>query len=133
MLYNGVKQLIAANLDRQAKDEIAPAFPATAGDPNPTAQAQLCEQLLKAIRLVWDDHRTCMSKIKAVLTYMVRTIPALFSASLTTTTGPSIYRECWSPTDVRCGIEDILGPNRAFRAVSYSASPSQLLAHTNTH
>ena len=70
MLYKGVKQLVADNVDKLAEEEVQPAFPTNlSGDP--IQQTQEAERLLKAVRDVWDDHLGNMSKIRDLLRYMV--------------------------------------------------------------
>jgi cullin 3 len=70
MLYNGVNQLVAENLDKLANEEIVPKFPSRSFDP--TQQSQEAEMLLKALKHVWDDHLGNMLKLSQVLKYMVR-------------------------------------------------------------
>jgi cullin 3 len=70
IVYNGVNQLVAENLDLLAKMEVAPAFP-TGGSDDPMHQTQEGERLLKAIKKVWDDHKGNMMKLSQVLRYMV--------------------------------------------------------------
>ena len=71
LLYKGVKQLVADNIDKLAQDEVQPAFPTTLTE-DPAQQTQEAERLLKAVRGVWDDHLGNMSKIRDILRYMVR-------------------------------------------------------------
>lgn len=73
LLYNGVKGLVRSNLDRLAKEQIVPRFP-TSGTKTAIEEANEGEQLLKAVKDVWEDHCSCSMKLKAVLTYMVRHI-----------------------------------------------------------
>jgi cullin 3 len=80
MLYNGVNRLVAEHLDRLAKDEIIPAFPA-GGSVDPTNQSQEGEILLKALRRVWDDHTGSMTKLGQILKYMVRSSLITFGIS----------------------------------------------------
>lgn len=70
MLYKGTNDLIAAHLDKLANEEIVPAFPTgTTGDA--VQQSQEAETVLKALRKVWDDHTSSLSKLRDVLKYMV--------------------------------------------------------------
>ncbi|EGO24838.1 hypothetical protein SERLADRAFT_449585 [Serpula lacrymans var. lacrymans S7.9] len=71
LVYDGVRQLVAENVDRLAKNEIIPAFPSGAND-DPMQQSQEGELLLKALRRVWDDHTGNMSKLRDILKYMDR-------------------------------------------------------------
>jgi cullin 3 len=79
MLYNGVKKLVAENLDKLAKEEIVPVFPA--GGSDPVQQSQEAEMLLKALRHIWDDHLANMLKLSQILKYMVRQLQNRMAAS----------------------------------------------------
>lgn len=70
LLYKGTCELISANLEKLAKQDIIPAFPSGTGDP--IQRSQEGEMLLKALRKVWDDHVSSLSKLRDVLKYMVR-------------------------------------------------------------
>ena len=70
LLYKGTCELIAANLDKLAKQDIIPTFPS--GTDDPMQRSQEAEVLLKAVRKVWDDHTSSLAKLRAVLNYMVR-------------------------------------------------------------
>lgn len=70
MLYKGTNDLIAANLDKLANEDIIPTFP-TGGTDDPIQRSQEAETLLKALRKVWDDHTSSLSKLRDVLKYMV--------------------------------------------------------------
>ncbi|KAG9015626.1 Cullin-3 [Tulasnella sp. 427] len=74
-LYEGVSGLVVENLDKLAQEEIVPAFPASisVGGIDHVQQAQEGERLLKAVRIVWDDHISSMSKLRDLLKYMDRT------------------------------------------------------------
>lgn len=74
-LYEGVSGLVVENLDKLAQEQIVPAFPGgtSVGGIDHVQQAQEGERLLKAIRAVWDDHISSMSKLKDLLKYMVST------------------------------------------------------------
>lgn len=87
VLYQGLTKLIEDHLKEETSDKIGPVFPASgtlsgastqaARDANNTsaeASAQQGETFLTAVKQVWDDHLVCMSKLKDVLKYMVRTI-----------------------------------------------------------
>ncbi|KAG8916522.1 Cullin-3, partial [Tulasnella sp. 417] len=85
-LYNGVSGLIVDNLNKLAKEEIVPAFPSSisVGGIDHVQQAQEGERLLKAVRAVWDDHISSMSKLRDLLKYMASAFqslsPSLFCA-----------------------------------------------------
>ncbi|KAF9237673.1 Cullin family-domain-containing protein [Melanogaster broomeanus] len=87
MLYNGVCQLVAENVDRLAEQDIIPAFP-SGGNNDPMQQGQEAELLLKALRRVWDDHTGNMSKLQDILKYMDRVytksndVPMIWDAGL---------------------------------------------------
>jgi len=87
MLYNGTNKLIAENLDKLASEYIIPAFP-TGSDSDPVEKAQAGEMLLKAVRKVWDDHISSLSKLRDVLKYMDRVysqtakVPEIWDAGL---------------------------------------------------
>lgn len=70
MLYKGTNDLIAAHLDKLANEEIVPAFPTGSTD-DPVQRSQEAEMVLKALRKVWDDHTSSLSKLRDVLKYMV--------------------------------------------------------------
>lgn len=79
MLYKGVCQLVAENLNRLAEEDIVPAFP-KGSTSDPVQQGQENELLLRALRRVWDDHTGNMSKLRDLLKYMVLvTSPVFFS------------------------------------------------------
>ena len=73
-LYKGTCQLIAENLDKLTNQELVPTFPSGASD-DMQQRSQEGETFLKALRKVWDDHTSSLSKLKDVLKYMVRDIP----------------------------------------------------------
>ena len=73
-LYKGTCQLIAENLDKLTNQELVPTFPSGASD-DMQQRSQEGETFLKALRKVWDDHTSSLSKLKDVLKYMVRVIP----------------------------------------------------------
>lgn len=70
MLYKGVKQLVAENLDQLANNEVIPAFPT--GNGKDAIHSQEGEMLLKALKGIWDDHISNMVKLGQILKYMVR-------------------------------------------------------------
>lgn len=70
MLYKGVCELVAENLVELANTEVVPAFPTT-GDGDRMQQTQEGETLLKALRRIWADHISSMSKLRDILKYMV--------------------------------------------------------------
>ena len=72
-LYKGSTQLVAENLDKLAKEYIIPAFP-TGVREDPVQKAQESEMLLKALKKVWDDHVSSLSKLRDVLRYMVSAV-----------------------------------------------------------
>jgi cullin 3 len=74
VLYKGVCQLVAENIDRLAQKEIIPAFP-SGSSKDPVQQSQEGELLLRALRRVWDDHTGNMSKLRDILKYMVSIPP----------------------------------------------------------
>lgn len=73
MLYNGVCNLVVENLNELSKSEVIPAFP-TGGTGDRMQETQEDETLLKALRRIWDDHISSMSKLRDILKYMVRHI-----------------------------------------------------------
>lgn len=78
-LYKGSTQLVAENLDKLAKEHIIPAFPAGSTQ-DPVQRSQEGETLLKALKKVWDDHVSSLSKLRDVLRYMVSALPQHFHA-----------------------------------------------------
>jgi cullin 3 len=77
-LYEGVKKLVAENLDRLVKDKIIPVFPSCGNDR--MQQSQEGEILLKALKAVWDIHLGDMLKLSQVLKYMVGEFPICLSS-----------------------------------------------------
>ena len=75
-LYRGSTQLVAQNLEKLAKEYIVPTFPTGVSD-DPVQRSQEGEMLLKALKKVWDDHTSSLSKLRDVLKYMVR--PSCFA------------------------------------------------------
>ncbi|KAJ6619719.1 Cullin-domain-containing protein [Mycena sp. CBHHK59/15] len=86
MLYKGVNQLVAENLDHLASSQVIPAFPSGASDE--TMQSQEAEMLLKALRNIWDDHTSNMVRLGQILKYMDRVyaksadVPEIWDAGL---------------------------------------------------
>ncbi|OJA13390.1 hypothetical protein AZE42_07598 [Rhizopogon vesiculosus] len=87
VLYKGVCQLVAENIDRLAQREIIPAFP-SGSSKDPTQQSQEGEFLLRAVSRVWNDHTGNMSKLRDILKYMDRVytkandVPEIWDAGL---------------------------------------------------
>lgn len=71
MLYEGVKALIADNLQKMVKEKLIPAFPAGVRS-DMISRAKEGEELLEAFRCVWDDHNSAMCKLRGILGYLVR-------------------------------------------------------------
>ncbi|GJJ08693.1 hypothetical protein Clacol_002912 [Clathrus columnatus] len=83
IVYRGVNDLIMENLDKLAKEEVAPAFP-SGGSSDPAHQSQEGEVFLKAIRKVWDDHLRCMRQLKQDKFYTrAANVPEIWDAGLT--------------------------------------------------
>ncbi|KAJ7739753.1 Cullin-domain-containing protein [Mycena maculata] len=86
MLYKGVNQLVAENLDRLADTQVVPTFPSGASDE--TMQSQEAEMMLKALRNIWDDHTSNMVRLGQILKYMDRVyaksadLPEIWDAGL---------------------------------------------------
>ncbi|KAI0649089.1 Cullin-domain-containing protein [Trametes meyenii] len=86
-LYKGSTQLVAENLDKLAKEHIIPMFPPGVTS-DPIQRSQECELLLKALKKVWDDHTSSLSKLRDVLKYMDRVytanakVPLIWDAGL---------------------------------------------------
>ena len=80
-LYKGTCQLIAENLEKLATQELVPTFPSGASGDS-MQQSQEAETFLKAIRKVWDDHTSSLSKLRDVLKYMVRVMLSHIACSL---------------------------------------------------
>lgn len=76
MLYKGVQQLVTENLDKLSKDQVVPAFPA-GGTDDPMQQTQEGEMLLKALKRIWDDHTSSMTRLGQILKYMVASTSSL--------------------------------------------------------
>ncbi|KAJ7637736.1 Cullin [Mycena polygramma] len=86
MLYKGVNQLVAENLDHLATTQVVPTFPS--GSSDETVQSQEAEMLLKALRSIWDDHTSNMVRLGQILKYMDRVyakaadVPEIWQAGL---------------------------------------------------
>ncbi|KAI0689999.1 Cullin-domain-containing protein [Cytidiella melzeri] len=86
-LYKGTLQLIAENLDKLAKQDIMPCFPNATGE-DTVQKSQEAEMLLKAVKKVWDDHTSSLSRLRDVLKYMDRVytkganVPEIWDAGL---------------------------------------------------
>ncbi|KAJ7170656.1 Cullin-domain-containing protein [Mycena crocata] len=86
MLYKGVNQLVAENVDHLANTQVIPLFPSGASDE--TVQSQEAEMLLKALRNIWDDHTSNMVRLGQILKYMDRVyaksadVPEIWDAGL---------------------------------------------------
>jgi cullin 3 len=100
-LYKGVNQLVAENLDKLAKEIVVPAFP-TGGSDDPMQQSQEGEMLLKALRHIWDDHTSNMTKLGQILKYMVHLHPFGYQGN-SFFIGSSLYEICGSPTNMGGG------------------------------
>ncbi|KAJ3759276.1 Cullin, partial [Lentinula raphanica] len=70
LLYRGMKRIVADNLQKLAKEQIITAFPTTS-IADPTQRSQENELLMKALRNVWDDHTSNMTKLGQLLKYMI--------------------------------------------------------------
>ncbi|CAL1716698.1 unnamed protein product [Somion occarium] len=86
-LYKGTCKLLAENLDKLAEQDIKSVFPSGSID-DPIQRSQEGETLLKAVRKVWDDHTTALSRLRDVLRYMDRVytkqagVPEIWDAGL---------------------------------------------------
>ncbi|KAL8286410.1 hypothetical protein RQP46_004427 [Phenoliferia psychrophenolica] len=87
-LYNKVAELVAAHLEKETREKIVPVFPpstssaslasgsgsgangGSAGAAANVAAAAAAQLFLDRVRLVWDEHMACMSKLRDVLKYM---------------------------------------------------------------
>lgn len=74
-LYKGTCKLLAENLSKLAEQDIKSVFPSGSSD-SPIQRSQESELLLKAVRKVWDDYTTSLSRLRDILRYMV---PILFT------------------------------------------------------
>lgn len=92
MLYRGVNQLVAENLDHLANSQVVPAFPSGASDG--TMQSQEAEMLLKALRNIWDDHTSNMIRLGQILKYMVRPGPLRLNPCLFVSVGSCLCKGC---------------------------------------
>jgi len=71
-LYQGVKQIVTENLIKLAKENVIPLFPTKSVDSDDPSRSDEESALLKALRKVWDDHTSSMSRLAQILRYMVR-------------------------------------------------------------
>jgi len=90
MLYKGVCQLVAENVERLAEEDIISAFPKGSSN-DPVQQGQENELLLRALRRVWDDHTGNMSKLRDLLKYMVTDSLDVFCSSCSSTSEDRVY------------------------------------------
>ena len=82
LLYDGISDIVAKHLHKEATTRIQPAFPSAAsldslslsadGQLHGQSMAQEGEKFLSSVVQVYDDHIACMSKLKDLLKYMVR-------------------------------------------------------------
>lgn len=108
MLYKGVCQLVAENLDNLSKAEVIPTFP-TGGSDDRMQQAQEGETLLKALRRIWDDHVGSMSKLRDILKYMVCISYSSIQSTLDIiSSGSSLHQGCRRPRNMGCRIHPVL-------------------------
>ena len=73
-LYNKVAELISAHLTAEARAKIVPVYPPHSGGESASSnvtQAAAGQLFLDSLRALWDDHLTCMGKLRDVLKYMV--------------------------------------------------------------
>lgn len=70
LLYKGVNDLVAENLDKLANEQIIPVFPTGAGS-DQMDRSHEAEMLLKALARIWEQHRSNMVKLGQILKYMV--------------------------------------------------------------
>lgn len=91
-LYKGTCQLIAENLEKLAAQELVPTFPTGAGG-DLIQRSQEGETFLKALRKVWDDHTSSLSKLRDVLKYMVCSLSIMYCpVSHTLLQGPCLHQ-----------------------------------------
>ena len=69
LLYKGVTDLVIEHLNKLAQVQIIPTFPT--GTKDIMIQSSEDELLLKALKNVWDDHRSSMVRLGQILKYMV--------------------------------------------------------------
>lgn len=87
LLYNAIAELISAHLESETREKIVPVFPqsanaiasSSAGQAGTSAAASeniaaaaAGQLFLDRVRDVWEDHIACMSKLRDVLKYLVR-------------------------------------------------------------
>lgn len=91
LLYKGLGELVVEHLNELADEYIIPAFPI-----NPEQQTHEGEVLLKALRKVWDDHTSSMTKIGQILKYMVSSVAQIHTTrpDQTNLTGPCLRQKC---------------------------------------
>jgi cullin 3 len=106
MLYDGVNKLVAENLDKLAKDEIIPTFPA-GGSNDPMHQSQEGDLLLKALRSTWDDHTGNMTKLGQLLKYMVTSHYISLNAANSPDAGSSAHENGQRPRDMGSGTHPL--------------------------
>ena len=92
MLYDGVNELVAENLDQLAREKVIPVFPTGVVD-DPMHQNQEGELLLKGLRSIWDDHSANMARLRQILKYMVMSQPLFLyiAHSKTQVKGSGVY------------------------------------------
>ncbi|PCH42168.1 Cullin-domain-containing protein [Wolfiporia cocos MD-104 SS10] len=102
-LHNGTKDLIVKHLNKLTERVLFPTFPNGRED-DLTQRASAGETLLKALRKVWDDHTSGLSKISDVLKYMDKVneksaqVPKIWDA------GVMLFTEHILRTDIRTPI-----------------------------
>ena len=109
-LYNGVKQLVAENLETLAKERIIPVFPTGMVKDGPQL-SQESEILLKALKSVWDDHTSNMTRLGQILQYMVRDDILTRAYILTKAVGPRSHQIRERAPDVGRRTRPLLAPH----------------------
>lgn len=92
MLYKGVKSLISENLETLSREQVVPVFPSGASQ-EPLQKSNEAEMLLKALKNIWDDHRSNMSKLGQILKYMDRVYTKAAEVPETWETGLTLFLE----------------------------------------
>lgn len=70
MLYDGVARLVKENLLKLAERDVQPKFPTQNTVRDREQRKGENEELLKAVKDVWDDHKSTMYRLGQILKYM---------------------------------------------------------------
>ncbi|RKO86954.1 Cullin [Blyttiomyces helicus] len=87
-LYEGVKSALTEHLEIFAEEVVVPAFPESSASGGAEG-----ERFLKAVKVTWDDHTTCVTLIKDIFMYMDKVYVGPASVPPVYDLGLNLYRD----------------------------------------